>query len=294
MGSQDGLAHVCLSFVNPGDIVLVPDPGYPIYSAGPVLAGGVLYHMPMLAANNFLPDLSAIDAEIAKRAKIMVLNYPSNPVTAVATEAFFAEAVAFARKYDIIICHDIAYSELSFDGYRPGSFLSIPGAKEVGVEFHSLSKTYNMAGCRLGFVVGNAKVIEALACLKSNIDYGVFLPVQHAGIAALSGPQEYVRQTAMTYQRRRDIFISGVGKAGWNITPPKATMFIWAPVPKDYKSFDFVQKLLYEAGVLVVPGDAFGPSGEGYVRIALVVEETVLDAAVNRIAQFFATHRLTT
>lgn len=294
MGSQDGLAHVCLSFINPGDVVLVPDPGYPIYSAGPVLAGGILHHMPLMADNNFLPNLSVIDPEIAKRAKIMILNYPSNPVTAVATEAFFAEAVAFAKKYDIIVCHDIAYSELSFDGYRPGSFLAVPGAMDVGVEFHSLSKTYNMAGCRLGFVVGNAKVIDTLASLKSNIDYGVFLPVQHAGIAALTGPQDYVRQTASAYQQRRDHFISGVGKAGWNITPPKATMFIWAPVPVEYRSFDFVKDLLYEAGVLVVPGNAFGPHGEGYVRIALVANEADLATAISRIAHFFKANQLST
>lgn len=294
MGSQDGLSHICLSFVNPGDVVLVPDPGYPIYSAGPALAGGILHYMPLLAENNFLPDLSAIDPAIARRAKIMILNYPSNPVTAVAPEEFFMEVVAFARKYDILICHDVAYSELSFDGYRPGSFLAVPGAKEVGVEFHSLSKTYNMAGCRLGFVVGNAKAVDALAALKSNIDYGVFLPVQHAGVAALSGSQEYVRQTAMTYQQRRDKFIRGVGKAGWQITPPKATMFIWAPVPREYKSFDFVKHLLYETGVLVVPGNAFGPSGEGYVRIALVADEGMLDTAVSRISDFFTAHGLTT
>lgn len=294
LGSQDGLAHICLCFVNPGDLVLVPDPGYPIYSAGPALAGGILHHLPLLAANNFLPDYGAIDPETARRAKVMILNYPSNPVTAVATEAFFRETVAFAQKYDIVVCHDIAYSELSFDGYRPLSFLSVPGAKEVGVEFHSLSKTYNMAGCRLGFVVGNAKIIEIFASLKSNIDYGGFLPVQHAGIAALNGSQNYVRQTAMVYQRRRDRFISTVEKAGWRITPPKATMFIWAPVPQAYRSFEFVQKLLSETGVLVVPGDAFGPSGEGYVRIALVAEDTLLDTAASRIAGFFQKHGLTT
>lgn len=280
MGSQDGLSHICLSFINPGDIVLVPDPGYPIYTAGPALAGGTLFPMPLTEKNRFLPDYSAIDPEVAKRAKIMILNYPSNPVTAVADKAFFAQTVDFAKTYDIIVCHDIAYSELAFDGYAPESFLGVEGAKEVGVEFHSLSKTYNMAGCRLGFVVGNAKVIQALACLKSNIDYGVFLPVQLAGIAALSGPQDYVVQTAQNYQFRRDKFICGVGKAGWHIKPPKATMFIWAPVPQGLTSMEFVTRLLQEAHVLVVPGDAFGPHGEGYVRIALVTKDEDMDEAI--------------
>jgi LL-diaminopimelate aminotransferase len=294
MGSQDGLAHVCLCFVNPGDIVLVPDPGYPIYSAGPALAGGILHPMPLRAENEFLPDFSAIDPEIAKQAKIMVLNYPSNPVTAIATAAFFKEAILFAKKYNVIICHDIAYSELSFDGYRPISFLSVEGAKEVGVEFHSLSKTYNMAGCRLGFVVGNAEVIAALARLKSNIDYGVFLPVQLAGIAALTGPQDHVRITAQIYQNRRDLFISGVGEAGWYIQPPKATMFVWAPIPKGLTSMEFTTKLLYEAGVIVVPGDAFGIYGEGYVRIALVANDEDLATAIKRIQRFFTTNKLST
>jgi len=292
MGSQDGLAHICLSFINPGDIVLVPDPGYPIYKTGPALAGGVLFPMPLTERNNFLPDYSAIDPEVAKRAKIMILNYPSNPVTAVADHAFFAKTVDFARAYDIIVCHDVAYSELAFDGYAPVSFLEVEGAKEVGVEFHSLSKTYNMAGCRLGFVVGNAKVIESLACLKSNIDYGVFLPVQLAGIAALSGPQDYVLKTAQHYQFRRDKFINGVGKAGWHIDPPKATMFIWAPVPQELTSMEFVTKLMQDANVLVVPGDAFGPHGEGYVRIALVAKEDDLDEAILRIQKFFLDNQL--
>lgn len=292
MGSQDGLAHICLSFINPGDIVLVPDPGYPIYKAGPALAGATLYPMPLKEENNFLPDYSAIDPEIARRAKIMILNYPSNPVTAIADKGFFKATVAFAKVNDIIVCHDIAYSELSFDGYSPESFLATDGAKEVGVEFHSLSKTYNMAGCRLGFVVGNAEVIEALACLKSNIDYGVFLPVQLAGIAALTGPQDYVAETAQNYQLRRDKFVSGVGKTGWHITPPKATMFIWARIPQGFTSIEFVTKLLQEAGVLVVPGDAFGPHGEGYVRIALVANAADLDEAILRIQRFFISNQL--
>jgi LL-diaminopimelate aminotransferase len=292
MGSQDGLAHICLSFINPGDIVLVPDPGYPIYKAGPAMAGGTLFPMPLTEENRFLPDYAAIDPEVAKRAKLMILNYPSNPVTAVADKTFFAQTVDFAKTYDIIVCHDIAYSELAFDGYAPESFLAVEGAKEVGVEFHSLSKTYNMAGCRLGFVVGNAKVIETLSCLKSNIDYGVFLPVQLAGIAALSGPQDYVKKTAQHYQFRRDKFISGVGKAGWYIKPPKATMFIWAPVPQGLTSMEFVTRLWQEAHVLVVPGDAFGPHGEGYVRIALVAKDEDLDEAILRIQNFFLDNKL--
>ncbi|KNZ71162.1 class I and II aminotransferase [Thermincola ferriacetica] len=288
MGSQDGLGHLPLGYLDEGDIALVPDPGYPVYAAGVRLAGGKIYPMPLLKENAFLPDLQAIPEEIARQAKMMILNYPNNPVAAVANYDFFRSVVEFAKKYDILVCHDVAYSELAFDGYKPMSFLEIPGAKDIGVEFHSVSKTYNMAGCRLGFVVGNAEAIDTLACIKSNIDYGVFLPVQEAGIAALTGPQDIVRQNVENYRRRRDLLIEGLAKIGWYVDKPLATMFVWAPLPADYtSSVQFARQLLEKTGVVVVPGIAFGGQGEGYVRIALVQEEEIIAKAVQLIGENF-------
>lgn len=285
MGSQDGLGHIFLAFLNPGDLALIPDPGYPIYSAGVILADGEIYPLPLVKENNFLPDLDQIPEEAALKAKIMVLNYPNNPLSAVCDRGFFEKVVHFAKKYQIIICHDIAYSELAFDGYRPGSFLEVEGAKEVGVEFHSLSKTYNMAGCRIAFIVGNPTVIQALRHIKSNIDYGIFPAVQQAGIAALTGPQDYVKKTALTYQKRRDILIDGLTSCGWMIDKPKATMFVWAPIPGHFShSKEFAVRLLEKTGVVVTPGNAFGKMGEGYVRIALVADEERMREAVERIA----------
>jgi LL-diaminopimelate aminotransferase len=287
MGSQDGLAHLYLALVNPGDTVLVPDPGYPIYRAGALLAEGEIYPLPLLAANRFLPDLRAVPAEVARRARVMLLNYPNNPVAATADLAFFREVVEFAREYGIVVVHDLAYSELAYDGYRPPSFLQVPGAKEVGVELHSVSKSYNLAGCRLGFMVGNAAVLDALRVLKSNIDFGVFLAVQKAGIAALTGPQDAVREAAAIYQRRRDILVQGLREAGWEVPLPKASMFVWAPLPWGYQSSrEFVAELARRTGVLMVPGVAFGPSGEGYVRIALVGAEERLAEAARRIREW--------
>ncbi|WP_027363756.1 LL-diaminopimelate aminotransferase [Desulfotruncus alcoholivorax] len=287
MGSQDGLAHIALAYINPGDTALIPDPGYPIYACSILLAEGVIYPMPLLKENNYLPDLGAIPGDVAKKAKLMWVNYPNNPVAASADSDFFNRLVQFAREYDILVCHDIAYCELAFDGYKPVSFLETTGAREVGIEFYSLSKTYNMAGCRLGFAVGNAKVLEALARIKSNIDYGVFNVVQEAGIAALEGPQENVEQNAQNYCRRRDILVDGLAALGWDMPKPKASMFVWAPVPQGYASSrEFAMKLLHETGVMVIPGTAFGAQGEGYVRIALVQEDDVLQEAVNRIGSY--------
>lgn len=284
MGSQDGIAHIFWAILNHGDTALVPDPGYPIYHTGVLLAGGNPYYMPLTHQNAFLPDLDAIPTDIAKKAKMMLLNYPNNPVAAIATYEFFEKVVAFAKKYNIIVCHDVAYSELAFDGFKPMSFLEIPGAKEVGVEFHSVSKTYNMAGCRLAYVVGNAIVIDALRKIKSNIDYGVFKPIQIAGIAALLGPQDWIIENAAAYQRRRDIFIKGVKKAGWHIDVPKASMFLWSQLPFGYEDAGkFAVDLLQKAGVCVVPGTAFGKEGKGYVRIALVADEIRMQEAVERI-----------
>ncbi|AEG60207.1 LL-diaminopimelate aminotransferase [Desulforamulus ruminis] len=288
MGSQDGLAHIAMAFINPGDIALVPDPGYPIYAASILLAEGELYPMPLLASNRFLPDFETIPPQIAQRARMMTLNYPNNPVAASADREFFVRAVEFARRHHIVLCHDVAYAELAYDGFRPMSFLEVPGAKEVGIEFYSLSKTYNMAGCRIGFAIGNPEVLEALDRIKSNIDYGVFAAVQQAGIAALSGPQECVAETAAIYQRRRDILVEGLGKLGWSMPKPQASMFVWAPLPGGYTSSkDFSLELLKKTGVLVIPGKAFGDRGEGYVRIALVQREQDLMEAVERIGSGF-------
>jgi LL-diaminopimelate aminotransferase len=284
MGSQDGLAHIATAFIDPGDTALVPDPGYPIYRVGILLAGGLPYAMPLREENSYLPDLEAIPEPVARRAKLMILNYPNNPLAAVAPREWFEEVVRFARKHDLLVVHDFAYSELAFDGFRPASFLEIPGAREIGVEFHSLSKSYNMAGCRIGFAVGNADAIEALRTVKSNIDYGVFTAIQKAGVAALTGNPDHTVRMAAVYQNRRDTFLKELQKAGWNIPVPKASMFLWArvPVPR-MSSRQFAMALLQQAGVVVIPGDAFGTYGEGYVRMALVVPEDRLREAAKRI-----------
>ena len=286
MGSQDGLAHIFLAYIDPGDLALIPDPGYPIYTAGLMLAGGEKVAVPLLEKNGFLPDLSKIDPDIARKAKLMFLNYPNNPTAAVAPLSFFEYVVEFAKEYDLLICHDAAYSELAFEGYRPVSFLQAQGAKEVGVEFHSVSKTYNLAGARLGFVVGNSEAISTLSQLKANIDYGVFRPVLTAGAYALSSAQDSIEENRSAYQRRRDLLIEGCALAGWAMPTPQGSMFIWAPVPTKQDSFSFAIALAREAGVIVVPGVGFGEYGEGYVRVAMVQEESVLREAVRRIQQF--------
>jgi aspartate/methionine/tyrosine aminotransferase len=288
MGSQDGLAHIFMAYINPGDLALIPDPGYPVYSVGLHLAGGQRVPLPLLSENGFLPDLRAIKPEIARKAKILFLNYPNNPTAAAASLPFFDEVAAFAREYDILVCHDAAYSELTFAGYKPASFLQARNAREAGVEFHSISKTYNLAGTRLGFVVGKAEVIAALALLKENIDYGVFGPVLKAGSAALLGDQEDVKENCLAYQRRRDIWIEGCTEAGWSVPVPQGTMFVWAPVPTKQDSLSFAETLAREAGVLVVPGIAFGNYGEGFVRIALVQNEDKMRESAERVCKFLA------
>jgi LL-diaminopimelate aminotransferase len=247
--------------------------------------------MPLREENNFLPDLSEIPQDICQKAKIMILNYPSNPLAATANKDFFAGVVSFARQHDIIVCHDFAYSELSYDGFKNVSFLEVPGAKEVGVEFHSISKTYNLAGCRLGFIVGNAAVIDALRLVKSNIDYGIFRPVQLAAVEALSGSQECVRANAKAYEHRRDVLVEELAKYGWKINKPKASMFAWAKLPSFFNSSEkFAMDLLREAGVAVVPGIAFGQCGEGYIRIGLVQEAEKIREAARRMGEFVTRH----
>lgn len=281
MGSQDGLAHISLTLVDPGDHVLVPDPGYPIFNVGPSIACASVYKMPLLQRKGFLIDLDAIPATVAHNAKLMIVSYPNNPVTAIAPPEFYEKLVWFAKKYDIVVVHDNAYCELMFDGKKGMSFLSFPGAKDVGVEFNSLSKSHNIPGCRLSFALGNRKVIEQLRNLKSHLDYGIFLPFQKLGIAALTGSQESVRKTVETYQKRRNLLVEGLAEIGWVMDKPPATMFVWAPIPSKYKtSVEFTFDLLEKTGIIVVPGSSFGEMGEGYVRLALVQPEEKIIKAI--------------
>jgi LL-diaminopimelate aminotransferase len=290
MGSQDGLAHLALAITDPGDIALVPDPGYPIYTAGLTLAGAQPYLLPLRAENGFLPQLEAIPEETARQAKFILLNYPSNPLSAVADRAFFERLVAFARRHDLIVVHDLAYSEMAFDGFKPMSVLEVDGAKDVAVEFHSLSKSFNMAGCRIGFLVGCPDVVAALKIVKSNIDYGVFLAVQEAGIAALEEDMEQEGTVGPLYERRRDALLETLSAYGWTIPKPKATMFVWARIPAGWTSRQISREMALRAGVVVIPGDAFGAEGEGYVRIALVQEEERLREAGRRMGVFLQSH----
>ena len=285
LGSQDGLSHIALSILDPGDVMLVPDPCYPIFADGPRIAGAELYYMPLKKENDYVIQLQDIPEEIAHKAKFMLVSYPNNPTAAMAPESFYHEVVAFAKKYDIIVLHDNAYSELVFDGQSCGSFLSIPGAMEVGVEFNSLSKTYGLAGARIGFCVGNKEVVGMLKTLKSNMDYGMFLPIQAAAVEALTGDQAVVAETRAAYEHRRDVLCDGLIEAGWHMEKPAGTMFVWAPIPSSYQdSESFVADLLDKTGVLVTPGSAFGPSGEGYVRMALVQSEDTMSKIVKAVA----------
>ncbi|MBK5444864.1 LL-diaminopimelate aminotransferase [Peribacillus sp. TH24] len=286
MGSQDGLAHLATAMINPGDYVLVPDPGYPIYEASVKLAGGNIYPMPLTAENKFLPQLNQIPVEILNKTKMMIISYPGNPVTALADEAFFSEVISFAKKNEILVVHDFAYSELIFDDHPPISFMSIPGAKEVGIEFNSLSKTFNMAGCRIGYVVGNHDALHILGTLKSHIDYGVFYPIQKAAEMALTSNLSLLSDQVKEYEARRDALITGLAKGGWHVPKSSATMFIWAQIPAGWKSRDFAYELIEKAGVTVVPGDAFGEQGEGYVRMALVQPAERLTEAAEKVQLF--------
>jgi LL-diaminopimelate aminotransferase len=284
MGSHDGLAHIPLISINPGDTALIPDPHYPVYQVGALLAEANISPMPLTEDNEWLPDLAAIDKLVADRAKIMIMNYPNNPTAGVADLSFFEEAVAFAKRHDIVLVHDAAYSELMLDGTKPPSLLEVKGAKDVAVEFHSVSKTYNIAGCRLGFVVGNRRVVGTLARLKTNFDYGVFKAIQKAGVAALLGPQDIIAKNVAAYKERMAVFTKGVAKSGWDIKPSRATMFLWARVPGGATSMEFVSRMIREAGVAAIPGNAFGEYGEGYVRLAMVTTIDRLKEAAKRIS----------
>ncbi|GLX67119.1 aminotransferase [Paenibacillus glycanilyticus] len=293
MGSQDGLSHLAMSLCNPGDVVIVPNPGYPIYTAALALAGVEPYLLPLKEENQFLPDLESVPEDVWQRAKFILLNYPGNPVSTVVDLAFFERLLAKAQQYGVLVVHDAAYSEMAFDGHEPPSILAVPGALESAVEFHSLSKSFNMAGCRIGFLAGNRDAVGALRELKENIDYGVFRVVQEAGVAAL---QEAMSPSAppkagVLYEQRRDKFIDALAAEGWAVDKPKATMFIWAKLPKrsdgtTWTSREFARGLLDATGVVVIPGVAFGSEGEGYVRIALVEDEARLLVAAGRIGAF--------
>ena len=285
IGSKEGIAHMILGMIDPGDVALIPDPAYPVYKTMTILAGGKPVLMPLTAKNHFLPDLKKINAKTARKAKIMFVNYPNNPTGAVATLEFYQEAVAFCKKYDILLCSDLAYSEISYDGFNPPSVLQVPGAKDVAVEFHSLSKTYNMTGWRLGMAVGNADGIRALSIIKTNVDSGAYKAIQMAGIAALRGSQSAINESNAIMQERRDILVSGLNRLGFKVEKPKSTFYIWVAVPKGYTSASFAEKLLLQASVLVVPGSGYGKYGEGYVRLAITIPKERIEEALVRLAK---------
>ena len=287
IGSKEGIAHISFCFLNPGDYALVPDPGYPVYAIGAALAGAENYLLPLQAERGFLPDFSAVPVQVARRAKLLWLNYPNNPTGAVASLDFFREAVSFARSYDLIICHDAPYTEITFDGYVAPSFLQAEGARDVGIEFHSLSKTYNMTGWRLGWAAGNAEAVKTLGSLKSNLDSGVFQAVQYAGVAALSGPQDCVGKTLRVYQERREIVAKGLRSLGWQTDLPKATIYVWVPVPPPYTSTEFAELVLEKAGVVLTQGIGYGACGEGFFRISLTTPTERLAEAFRRLQESF-------
>ncbi|GAB6181082.1 LL-diaminopimelate aminotransferase [Desulfotomaculum defluvii] len=286
IGSKEGIAHISWCYLNPGDVVLVPDPGYPVYSGGAILAGAVPYYMPLTKENGFLPDLNSIPEDIAKKAKMMFINYPNNPTGAIADENFYKEVIEFAKKYEILVCHDNAYSEVSYDGYLPLSFLQIPGAKEVGIEFSSVSKAYNMTGWRIGWIAGNESVVEALGRFKSNIDSGQFQAVQYAAMAGLNGPQDIIAANNEIYRERRDVVIDGLNAMGWNLEKPKATFYIWAPVPKGFTSASFAEYVIEKAGVVVTAGNGYGDQGEGYFRVSITIPKERIVEALERMKKY--------
>ena len=284
IGSKEGIGHIPLAFVDPGDIVLVPDPGYPVYQAGTIFAGGAPHFMPLTRERAFLPDLQAIPLEALKKAKLLFLNYPNNPTAAVASKTFFAEAVGFARRHGLILCHDAAYSEMAFDSDLPDSLLAVEGAKEVAIEYHSLSKTYNMTGWRIGFAVGCREILAGLGRIKTNLDSGVFQAVQEAAIAALSGPQDCVEAMRAIYKERRDALVDGLSVLGFAVDRPKASFYVWIGVPRGQTSASFASALLSELGIVMTPGTGFGQHGEGYIRAALTVDVSRVKEAVERMA----------
>jgi LL-diaminopimelate aminotransferase len=283
LGSKDGISHVPLALVDPDDVVLAPDPGYTVYVTGAIMAGAEPYIMPLTEANGWLPDLGAIPESVAHRARLMWLNYPNNPTAATADRAFLERAVEFCRRHEIVLCHDAPYSEIAFDGYRPVTLFEIPGAKEVGLEFHSLSKTYNMTGWRIGWVCGRADLIEAIGQLKTNIDSGIFQAVQWAAIEAMKGGEGETRAACEVYARRHRLVADTLNDLGWHIKPPRATFYVWAPVPEGYDSIGFASHVLDEVGVNITPGVGFGAHGEGYFRLSVTAADARLEEAMARM-----------
>ena len=283
IGSKEGIAHISLGLLDPGDLALVPDPAYPVYQAGVVFAGGEPHYLPLVAERGFLPSLKDFDPQVATRAKLMWINYPNNPTAACADIDFFREVVAFAHRFNIIVCHDLAYSELSYDGYRAPSLLEVEGAKEIGVEFHSLSKSFSMTGWRIGFAVGNRDLLSVLKRVKTNIDSGTFQAVQEAGVEALKREEELIPPIRKIYKSRRDFFAQGLRDLGWELSLPRATFYLWMKVPGGKTSLECAGILLHQCGIVVAPGVGFGPSGEGYIRVALTVGEDRLREALDRL-----------
>jgi LL-diaminopimelate aminotransferase len=283
IGSKEGIGHVPLAFIDPGDVVLVPSPGYPVYPVATSFAGGTMHEMPLTKQNKFLPDLEAIPKDILKKAKLMFLNSPNNPTSVVADKAFFKRVVDFAKEHQIIICHDAAYSEIYYDGKRPASFLEAEGAMEVGIEFHSLSKTFNMTGWRIGFAVGRAEIIAGLAQVKSNMDSGQFQAIQEAGITALESDDQLTDGLRTVYQERRDVLAAGLKNLGLQFETPAAAFYVWIEVPKGYTSASFTAHLLEKAGIVTTPGNGFGAPGEGYIRMTITTTKDRLAEAVDRM-----------
>ena len=283
IGSKEGIGHIALCFVEPGDVTLVPDPSYPPFSLGTILAGGEPYFVPLREENDFVLDFEAVPDEVADKAKLMWLNYPNNPTGAVADLDFFERAVRFAQQHDLLICHDAPYTEVAFDGYKAPSFMQIPAARRIGVEFHSLSKTYDMTGWRIGMVVGNADMVNALFRVKSNLDSGVPQAIQYAAVEALRGPQEHIAEHNAVLQRRRDRLMQVLDEIGLKARKPRATFYIWTRVPQGYTSMDFTRKLLDEVGVAVTPGTGYGKEGEGYIRFSLTLSDDRLEEGARRL-----------
>ncbi|MBI4233606.1 MAG: LL-diaminopimelate aminotransferase [Chloroflexi bacterium] len=286
IGAKEGIAHVPLCFIDPGDIALVPDPGYPVYAVGTMFAGGEPYLLPLLDENGWLPDLDIIPKSVAQEAKVLWLNYPNNPTSAVAPLEYFERAVAFCKRYGIALLHDAPYSEVAYDGYKPVSVLQVPGAKDVSIEFHSLSKSYNMTGWRIGMAVGNAQMINALFRVKSNMDSGIPQAIQYAAIGALLGPQECIEEHNRIYQRRRDTLVPALARLGLRVTPPKASLYVWARVPQGYTSAGFATTLLEQQSIVVTPGSGYGKYGEGYIRLSMTLPDTDLEKAVQRLSRW--------
>jgi len=285
IGSKEGIAHIPLAFVDPGDYVLVSDPGYPVYRVSTIFAGGTPHSMPLLRENQFLPDLSTIPPQVVEKAKLMFINYPNNPTAAVAERPFFDEVVEFATKYEIIICHDAAYSEIAFDGYRPMSLMEVDGARDVAIEFHSLSKTFNMTGWRIAFAVGNREVVGGLGRIKTNIDSGAFQAVQIAGIEALNGYGTEMEEIMGIYTARRNLLVKALRSAGLEVESPKATFYLWVKIPNGYSSAQFATLLMEKSGIVGTPGNGFGDAGEGYIRFALTVGEDRIREAEDRLKE---------